>query len=395
MAVAAVPAFVLFWRFGRTTAPLPVAAMVGWAVVFRLCGLVGGPIYEDDYFRYLWDGFRFATTGSPYGASPEDFFDDPSVPDTFQDVLSGVNNPDLPTIYGPTTQGIFALSYWLRPASVGALQLVLILVDLGIVALLARLAPARNVLLYAWCPLVVKEVAFTAHPDGIGVALLLAAIVLAKGRRWPSAAVCLGLACGAKIFALVVAPFVLARSKARHWAVWIATLAGVYAPFALTGGTDVESLRVFAREWEFNSALYGPVSAVAGPLGARLVLAAAACGLALRYYLKCARGEGEYPPRGDLLYGALLVVSPVINAWYLLWLLPFAAIYPSLWAWTASVTLSLSYVTGLNLEDASLQPYGQPAWARALEFGAVLAAAGIGAWRGRVRRAHGPRCTGS
>ena len=81
-----------------------------------------------------------------------------------QSVLHGINYPELPTIYAPVTQAIFLLGYWLQPGSVAVLQAILIGLDLAAVALLLRLAPARNVLLYAWCPLVIKEIAFTAHP---------------------------------------------------------------------------------------------------------------------------------------------------------------------------------------------------------------------------------------
>ncbi len=393
LAGAALATFALFWRLGKRGAELPVACLIGWAIVFRVCGLLGGPVYEDDYFRYLWDGFRFATTGSPYGAAPEESFADPSIPEAFQRVLDGINNPDLPTIYGPTTQAAFLVGYWLRPASIGILQLILVIADLAIVALLLRLAPPRNVLLYAWCPLVVKEVAFTAHPDGVGVALLLAAIVLARERRWWAAAVSLGLACGAKVFAVLLAPFVLARARARYWATCGATLGVLYAPFVLAGGTDLESLVVFATEWEFNSAVYGPLATAIGSLGARVVLGAACCAAALRYYRICRRVEATAPPRGDLFYGALLAASPVINAWYLLWLLPFATIVPSLWAWTASVAVLLSYVTGLNLGDASFQPYEQPAWVRPAEFGTILAAVSCDVWRRTARRATVPCST--
>ena len=102
-------------------------------------------------------------------------------------------------------------------------------------------------MLYAWCPLVVKEIAFTAHPEGIGVCLLMAAIVLARERHWRSTALCLGLAAGAKVFALLLAPLILLRARFTHWLLFAGTLAALYAPFALGGGTDLESLWVFAR----------------------------------------------------------------------------------------------------------------------------------------------------
>lgn len=368
------PVFGLYFYLRRLGKPLPVGRMFLWAVIFRLCGLVGGPFFEDDFYRYLWDGYRFATAGTPYGAAPEAFFLDTSVPAAFQQVLDGINNPDLPTIYGPATQFLFLLGYWLQPGSVTALQLILILTDLLMVWILLRLAPARTVMLYSWCPLVIKEIAFTAHPDGAGACLLMAAILLVRNRRPGSAAVCLGVAAGAKIFALVLVPLVLMRTRPRHWLLFGGTLAGLYAPFFLMGGTNLTSLQVFAREWEFNSAAFGLLGTLLPRFEARLILGLAFAVFWLRYAGRFARGLQQAIPRGDWLYGGLLAVSPVINPWYLLWLLPFAAIFPSAWAWTASSAVLLSYATGIHLDDFTLQAYQQPSWIRFLEFGLIVPA---------------------
>ena len=386
------PVFGLHLYFRCREEPFPVGRLVFWAVIFRLCGLAGGPFYEDDFYRYLWDAYRFATTGTPYGAAPEAFFVDPGVPLPFQGVLDGINYPELPTIYGPTTQLVFLFGYWLQPASVAALQAVLIAVDLATVALLLRLTSPVNVLLYAWCPLVVKEIAFTAHPDGAGVCLLLAAIVLVRNSRWPVAAVCLGLAAGAKTFGLVLAPLVLAGARVRYWFLFGATLAALYGPFALLGGTDLASLKVFARDWEFNSALYGLLATVLPRFEARLLLGFAFA-LIWCYCFWYTRRGAHGIPRGDWVFGALLALSPVINPWYLLWLLPFAAVFPSVWSWTASVAVLLSYVTGLNLQDYEMHPYAQPLWARWLQCGLVLAGLGCDLARrcGRVGSFAGAR----
>ena len=387
MAWTGAGSFWLFLRCRGRRASFSLGRLMIWAALFRLCGLVGGPFYEDDYFRYLWDGHRFATAGTPYGPAPEDFFSDESVPPEFQSVLDGVNNPDLPTIYAPTTQFAFLLAYWLKPASVAALQLILIAVDLALVRLLATLAPAPAVMLYAWSPLVVKEVAFTAHPDGVGVGLLFAGILLASRRRWAAGAVCLGLAAAAKVLAVAVVPVVLLRAEVKYWMIAGASLVAAYLPFVWIGGTDLVSLAVFVREWEFNSAVYGLASQALSPAGAKMVLGLAYGGFWTLCAVRFTRGDSASVPRGDWLYGALLAVSPVVNPWYLLWLLPFAAIYPSLWAWTASVAVLLSYVTGLGLGDVGMEPYGQPLWARLAEFGAIAAALVFGLFRfARSRR---------
>ena len=370
VAWTALPAFALYVYVVRRDEPIPVARLLFWAVTFRLCGLLGGPLYEDDFFRYLWDGYRFATAGTPYGVAPEAFFLDDSVPLALQAVLDQINHPELPTIYGPTAQALFLLAYWIQAGSIATLQGLLIAVDLATVGLLLRLAPARNVLLYAWCPLVVKEVAFTAHPDGLGVCLVLAAIVLATKRRHGWAAVCLGLAVGTKVFALVLVPLVLVRVKLIHWCLLVGTLALLYAPFLVMGGTDFDSLVVFAREWEFNSALFGLFAFVLSATHAKFALAAV-CGVLWVWYYCRHRRDRAAVPRGDWVYGVLLAAAPVINPWYLLWLLPFATVYPSRWAWTASVAVLLSYITGLNLADYDMQAYALPSWVRPVEFGTI------------------------
>ena len=374
VAWTSLPVFSLYLYCHRRGELFPLGRLILWAVIFRICGLLGGPIYEDDFYRYLWDGYRFATTGTPYGAVPEAFFNAPGVPAIFHGILNGINYPELPTIYAPVTQIVFLLGYWLKPGSVAALQVLLIVVDLATIALLLRLAPAGNVMLYAWCPLVVKEVAFTAHPDGVGVCLLLAAIVLARTHRWWGAAVCLGMAAGTKIFALVLVPLVLAGAGFRYWILFVVTLGTLYMPFVLLGGTDVESLLVFAREWEFNSAAFGLLTTVLQPFGAKLVLGLLCAAFWGHYFFRYSRTGAREIPRGDWLYGIFLMASPVINPWYLLWLLPFAVITPSVSAWTASVAVFLGYVTGLNLNDGNLQPYQQPVWARPVEFGLIFLA---------------------
>ena len=365
--------------------PLPVARLIFWAIAFRIAGLLGGPFYEDDFYRYLWDAYRFAQDGTPFGVAPEDFFMDASVPETFQRVLDQINNPHLATIYGPVTQLAFLLGYALAPGSVVALQAIFILCEALLIAMLVRLAPARGVLLYAWCPLVVKEIAFTAHPDSLGVCLLLAAVVLAHRQRLGIAALLLALAVGAKIFALLLVPFVLMRARAIHWLVFVAALALIYAPFALLGGSGMETMRTFALEWRFNAALFDLLTLLLPDFPARL----AAGLILLGFWLWCYRRQRravDAVPRGDWIYGAMLFLAPVVNPWYCIWLLPFAAIYPSAWAWTASVALLLSYVTGLNLADWQLHPYAQPVWVRPLEFGAVALALGWDLLRRRERR---------
>ncbi|MYD43526.1 MAG: DUF2029 domain-containing protein [Gammaproteobacteria bacterium] len=370
---SATPVFCLYLLLTRRDEPLPISRLFFWALVFRVCGLVGGPFYEDDFFRYLWDGYRFWEAGTPYGIAPEAFFLNQSVPVQLQAVLNQINHPDVATIYGPITQLLFLVAFLLNAASVATLQGLLIVVDLATIYFLTRLTSTRNVMLYAWCPLVIKEIAFTAHPDGYAVCFVMAALLLTTKHRLGLAAFCLGLAIGAKIFALALVPFVLCRARFHHWLVFAGTVGLLYAPFVLTGATDIPTLMLFADEWEFNASLYALLTLAISATPAKLLLACTLAGGAI-WYFKTYRREKTYIPRGDWIYGALFLAAPVFNAWYMLWLLPFAAIYPSRWAWTASIALLLTYITGLSLNDFDMQAYAQPMWVRLLEFGLIAIA---------------------
>ncbi|MGR8929615.1 MAG: hypothetical protein ACU836_03165 [Gammaproteobacteria bacterium] len=54
-------------RFAAGKLEISAKTVFFWATVFRLIGCWGNPIFEDDFFRYLWDGYRFAADGTPYG----------------------------------------------------------------------------------------------------------------------------------------------------------------------------------------------------------------------------------------------------------------------------------------------------------------------------------------
>jgi len=70
--------------------------------LLRLISLIGEPLFEDDYYRYMWDGYQTATTNDPYTLAPEFFFDE-DVPEIFEPILSLINYPNVETVYGPVT----------------------------------------------------------------------------------------------------------------------------------------------------------------------------------------------------------------------------------------------------------------------------------------------------
>ncbi|MFK8019785.1 MAG: hypothetical protein AB8B86_08465 [Pseudomonadales bacterium] len=377
----------------------PVVAMLLWATVFRLIGTQSFPVLEDDIFRFLWDGYRTVVSGSPYGAAPADFFAEALADERFEAILSSINYPDIKTIYWPMTQWVFALSYLIAPAETWPLQVLLALFDLGVVVLLLRLAAARYVLLYAWSPLIIKEIAFTAHPDVIGVFFLLLAIVLMR-RHYLMMAICIGLALAAKPFAIIVAPFILSLNW-RAWLAAIVTFIMVGLPFAGDVLSSVEGLQAMNQQWLFNA----PVYLLAAIVGAEFSVVSftfinTACLIVFAtlwfiYFLSVTKpwqfGAFSNPcsvhrvPRADYLFALFFLALPVLNPWYLVWLLPFAVIYPTLWTWVASACLLLSYLTGLNTGIGGLGAYDIPLPVMLIEYSLIVLAALVD-WRNNSMR---------
>ena len=392
--------FLAAWRWSAgTDFNLVKFPILLWAVLFLLCGLLATPLLEDDQFRFLWDGRQFATTGNPYGVPPANLFGDATVSERFQQILDQINYPHVPTIYGPVCQLGFLVSYWIAPGQIWPWKMLLIFAAIGLIQYTIRIAQRRQgragdaagsrpssaaavALLAGWCPLLIFETGFNAHPDLLGVAFLTAAMFTGVQKRDSVCGVLCGLAAGSKVFALLLVPFLLRRSR-RAWVGFVVTVILLYAPFWLQGsGGDFTGLAAFAKDWEFNSSLYAlarwSLGISAGKILCGLIFVAAWAVLLFRWY-GWAR-DFDVPP-GAAVYGALLLLAPTVNPWYLLWLFPFVALRPTAAGIAAMALVSLSYVTALNLGDPSLGNFEHPVWVRPVEYGGIALVGIAQGWR--------------
>lgn len=361
---------------------LRLKLVLGVSVLAHLIALVGTPAFEDDHYRFAWDGWRTLQVGTPYGVPPESFFLTGDIPPSYAIVLNGINYPQYPTIYGPFLQLVFAAGVFLTPADSLGIRILFAILNLGIVILLLRSEAPRDVALFAWNPVVVSEVALHGHPDSILALFILASLLFA--RRYPLlAGICLGLAACTKIIALAAWPLLL-RFGWKSMAAAVLTACLLYTTFLVQGqGAGLDSTETFATGWRFNPLGFAVLEYVLSDAHARI--AAAGVGIVLILGLHAASGSSTEVPMAAIFAVALLL-SPAVNAWYILWVLPFAVSSQAIWPWLMALALPLSYLTGLNLDSESLAPFSVHPNAYALQAALVLAAVMIGA-RDALRRA--------
>lgn len=299
-------------------------------------------LYDDDAWRYLWDGHVLANGGNPYLHPPfdpalDELVDAPGrgARPVWGDIRENVNHPNVPTVYPPLAQGLFALAHRLAPGSLLALKLLLVGFDL-LAAVFVALAlkdlgrPPALVLLYLWNPLVIKAFAGSAHVDGLVVAGLAGTIwLLLRGRR-NLAGLAFASAVLAKLLPLVLLPLVARRLGPRGTVVAGLALAAGYAPFLAPGMFD--GLVAFGGQWRFNGGIFLALAACLAPFleqadrVARILCGGAALAWSARVaWLDDGRPE-SFPAGAASVLGVLLVLGPAVMPWYVTWLVPAATV---------------------------------------------------------------------
>ncbi|HET8577065.1 MAG TPA: hypothetical protein VFO18_08205, partial [Methylomirabilota bacterium] len=132
-----------------------------------------------------------------------------------------------------------------------------------------------------------------------------------------------------------------------------------YLPALLGGTIALGSLPRYVAEEYFNPGVLRTLVDVPA-----LSLAAAVVWVGV---VSAIRRDTPLADRAVALIGGVLLLSPNLFPWYVLWLVPFLALSPSVpWiAFTGTVVLAYSFFLQ--------QPWAIPWWARVAEFSPLLA----------------------
>lgn len=397
--------FLLFALYGLGVAvvlrqrggPTFLGLIIGFAILFRVAMLFSPLVLSSDLYRYIWDG-RVQTAGiNPYLYPP-------SAPELThlrdEAIFSHINRQEAPTVYPPGAQTLFALNAAILPDSVTGLKAVMILFDLGTILLILRLLKktelrSDRVLLYAWSPLVIFEVAGSGHVEALMLPFALIALLARMNEKSVFAGMALGMAALIKLYPAILFPGLYKRrDRLFPFAFGVTILLG-YLPYLYGAGEQVLGfLPSYVGPWEdFNVGLryfltLALVPITASPrLTAMYLLTAFLVGVA--GYVALKRQDDDFVRRGYLMISAYLLLLPTsFHPWYLIWILPFICVYPT-WGWLyLSGAITLSYLKYIEMFPAV--PWG----IRLVEFIPLYVLLGIQAiWHRHPEAASGRAMT--
>lgn len=354
--------------------------IIAGGLAMRLALMGSTPAFEDDWYRYLWDGGVSAHGYNPYTASPDDaqseVYHYSLQPLARQSgvVIERINHSDLTTVYPPVAQAAFALAHMISPWSLEAWRAVCLTAEIATLLLLLALLDQAGrsrlwVALYWLSPLAAKEFINSAHMDAIVMPFVLGAALLSLKQRHISAVAALGLAIGAKFWPVLLAPLILRPLLASPQRLAAAILllgalcAVAAAPMLPAVYGETSGLAAYATHWRNNSAHFGLIETVLAlllkPLGldvrissvlARLALAGCAGLFALWTARKPIEGGSDLLSRLGLVTAAVVLLSPSQFPWYALWVLPFAVFVP--WSGILLMTALISiYYAGFHFSS--------------------------------------------
>ncbi len=390
----------------------PVGRRWVWGVglVLRLALFPLAPHYSDDVYRYLWDGWVQTHGINPFLYAPSS----PALASLRTEWWPLINHSDVSTIYPPAAQLVF-WSLATIAASVPLFKLAWLAADLTTAWLVDRVATIRAdndrrtsggasagtsdtasvpLALYLWSPLLVLEVAWSGHLEPLGILPMLAAVWAFErtqvplnrlgAARWSQrggglAGAFLGLGAAVKFAPLAALPALVRRRGVAPLVAAALVLGVLYLPYLGAAASLFAGLGEYAERWAFNAGLFRLLDLlVPGSLGPRIVAAGVVVAVALW------AGWRERSLARTLFWtlGAALVLSPTLHPWYVLWILPFAALYRNR-AWILLTgTVFFAYWGRDAYQLSGVWPFAW--WLAALvwlPFAALLVADGIAAYR--------------
>lgn len=345
--------YLLFKRPGQSSRSRGLLLVLFlFAVFFRLCLVGSTPKLSSDIYRYVWDG-RVQSQGiNPYVHPPSS---DSLVSLRDKAIYPNINRKKFPTLYPAGAQIFFLASYWLVGDSIRGLKGILVLFDvLTMIVLIALLRihglQETRFVVYAWNPLVIFEIAHSGHLEGFFIFLVLLAFLLHSIDKKTLGVVSLACASGTKIYPALLLPAFLNRGeRIKGLSIFFSCILLFYLPYASAEKKLLGFLPIYFKDpyESFNLGLKYFLMHIFHGLDYFFlteILVGIVFAAAVVVFLKD-KEKTETLKYSYILINLQLICMPAaLHPWYVVWLIPFLAFYPSP-AWLIfSCTIAFSYL---------------------------------------------------
>lgn len=364
------PAAWLCWSgFGAGRTGIVLVLAVGIAAHAAAFAPSAPPPLTTDTYRYAWDARVQAAGINPYRYVPSA----PELRHLRDDaVWKGINRKNQATVYPPGAEASFLAARVVFGTGIRASTWLFLIADALAVGLLllvlARIgAPLERVLLLAWHPLAVSEIAANGHSDALAVLAGSALLVAWAHNRRGLAGIAVGAGVLVKLGPLLLVPALMRGGGRRFVAAALGVVMAGYLAYSSVGTKAVGSLSQYLDE-DLGSLAWWALQPHLGRDGARLILLGVLLVVVVVVALRQHETVDQVARSALLVLGSLLLTTAFLQPWYALWLIPFLVVTPGpAWLWLTG-TLPLLYIFGI---DGRL-----PWWVRVAIYGpfVVLAA---------------------
>jgi alpha-1,6-mannosyltransferase len=323
-----------------------------FAVFFRLCLVGSTPQLSSDIYRYVWDG-RVQSQGiNPYVHPPSS---DSLASLRDKAIYPHINRKNFPTIYPAGAQIFFLASYWLVGDSIRGLKSILVLFDvLTMIVLIALLRThglqETRFAVYAWNPLVILEIAHSGHLEGFFIFLVVLAFLLHSINKKTLGVVSLACASSTKIYPALLLPAFLNRGeRIRGLSIFFACILVFYLPYVSAGKKVLGFLPIYFKDpyESFNLGLKYFLMQIFHGLDyffLTKILVGIVFAAAVVVFLKDKEKAETLKYSYILISLQVICIPAALHPWYVVWLIPLLAFYPSP-AWLIfSCTVAFSYL---------------------------------------------------
>ena len=330
-----------------------------FAVLFRLCLVPLDPeVLSKDMYRFIWDG-RVQHSGiNPYRYPPaaEEL-------QTLRDdqIFSNINRKDYPTLYPAGAQVFFRISYTLVGDSIFGFKSLLVLFDLLTLLVLTALLKvyrfeANRLIIYAWNPLVIFEIAYSGHLDGITVFFMIAAFYLNALRQKIPAVIMLAFSSAIKLYpALLLAAILNRGERIKGLITFSLTFVLLYLPYMTAGNKISGFLPIYLKNpyESFNLGLKNLIMHLFPGLNYYLlsqmfILTLAAAGAF--FFFRNKLGDRAIHSAYILTALLILLMPASLHPWYVILIIPFLTFYPNLGWLIFGCTVTLSYLKYVSIQ---------------------------------------------